>query len=87
MSFNCLSFECTYILYHSAHFFFFRSTKELDAIFEASSPEDRQQVVDYFLDEFLNQFLHTLEELLASKEDPFLTGNQVGLCGQHRLCS
>ncbi len=54
-----------------------RLIAELDAIFEAECPDDRQIVVDYFIDEFLPQFLDTLEELLKSNDGHFLAGDNV----------
>ena len=50
---------------------------EVDAIFEVDCEMDRQDIISYFLDEFIPQFLETLELLLKSSRGMYLTGNEV----------
>ncbi len=49
---------------------------EMDAIFE-TEPSQRALVVDYFLEEFLPQFLETLDKLLHSGQGKYLAGDEV----------
>ena len=44
---------------------------------EVEDFEDRQEVINYFLEEFLPQFLDTLELLLQNSDGIYLAGSEV----------
>ena len=55
----------------------FKFVSEIDAICEIDEKDDREMVITYFLEEFLPQFLETLEILLEASGTNYLCGDKV----------